>query len=837
MPFHAFLRDWLRPFIRALQDGLASRLFTITILFLCFVSLYILAILLLKTADNGFSRRDTEVGETRCRTRASSSSFRHEASSDASTAGVEQLPGSLSGARSPSQTWESPQSHPPPRLPLSPTSLPPPRAQPAERDIYRPINSLPPEVFRIILEYFAPRQGASESLEAFLFSPFPLRLVGKRWQTTIDQSAELWKSINMSLGKSNHDPRIFEWYQRVTQRVTSFDSIAVRFPEKARFINTYLSQHLFGLIAKTKAVTIDIPASLSRDCSASPTLPDSFSQIPMRENVRRQLSNGLDLEDLRRVKWHMSGSSFHSYFPEELSLPWSSFFALPWGTLSHVKLFVKMSLHNCLIIFQFASSIEKLSLRTVYPHEREVAYPERNAFSLLHLRSLTINAEVNLDRLFWSCHLPALRKLKLELEGDDAVSRLHELDIGWWDLTQVSLEIPLNALIVQGILERLEAVERLSIIVKGPHMDVGTWSLRKRLPSLRRFKLSPDNPATDIMMLYVSQHILTDSIENITSPLIHYRSPPYPNFLGSLRIIRLNKPISPRGFLSILSHATLIDKGQFEISDSPVEEDILPPASQLPSPVPHLPPPTIAPTLDENVTSKIRSLKLTLKLKRISGESLMRALTLPNLMKLEFKASRSSKVCSELYNLLERSRCPLVDLSADCHLTCPEAVLRVLVLLSRSLQRLEVMNSSVITSIDSQHCFGRQLFDQLVYDHDDNPGSTLSPLSSLPPSPTTATPRTSRPLICPNLEHLCIWPCVDLDSFRRMVSSRWTNAITTTTTNNHDSGCKKLAFVGAAFPPGDDLIEFEKELKEHRVSAKLERLAERSVVYPPCDLY
>jgi hypothetical protein len=107
----------------------------------------------------------------------------------------------------------------------------------------------------------------------------------------------------------------------------------------------------------------------------------------------------------------------------------------------------------------------------------------------------------------------------------------------------------------------------------------------------------------------------------------------------------------------------------------------------------------------------------------------------------------------------------------------------------------------------------------LVHYHDDDPGSSSSP----------TTPRSSQHL-CPNLEHLYIWPCVDLDSFRKMVSSRWTVG------NNHDCKCKKLEFVGAGFPHGDDLIGFERELREHRVSAKLEKLAEDSVVCPPCDL-
>ncbi|KAF7778418.1 hypothetical protein Agabi119p4_2763 [Agaricus bisporus var. burnettii] len=783
-------------------------------------------------------RHDADMARTRCSTPASLwPSFQYHpntslSSPTASTDGTEQLTGSPPEAR----PLSSPQSLFPPLQPLSSTSPMLPRAQ-AEPNHYRPMDVLPREVFQIILQYFAPRRNASVP-DSFLFSPFPLRLVESNWRSTVDCVPELWRCLDVSLGKSNHDPKIFEWYQRVTQNLTSFDSIAVRFPDKVRFIDTRLSRYLFGLVVKSKAITIKIPHLLSRECSTSRDLPDLFSHTTARENVRRQLSRGPALENLRRVEWYMTGSWFCSYFPRELDLPWSSFFALPWGILTDVKLCVKLTLHDCLTILEYASSIEKLSLRTIFPHNREVVYPEPKTHHLLHLHSLTINTEANLTMLFRSCYMPALRHLNLELEGSDAVSNLHMLDVGWWDLTRVSLGIPPCVDIVEGILTRLDAVEKLSINAKGPYVGVGTWSLKKRLPSLETFELSPDNLATDKMMAHIAQHVLTDSMQNLYAPLIHNPSIqfPFPNFLEFLRIIRLSKSISPQDFLSILSHAKHLTEGQFEISDGLVEE-LPPPTSQPPSPVPLLPPPTIFPTFDEDVTSNICSLKLALKLKRVSGEPLLRALTLPRLVKFEFEASRNSSACDEFYRLLERSQCPLVHLSLKCHSAHSHVVLRVLRLVSRSLRWLEVVNSSVVSAGDSRHCFGKELFDPLAHsdDYDDDDDDCfVHPESSQPTTPTS--PRRPCRLLCPHLEHLHIWPCTDLTSFRKMVSSRWTTTTTTTTAHRHCCQCKKLEFVGAGFLPGDDWTEFVKELKERRIRTEFERLAEDSVLYPACDL-
>lgn len=646
------------------------------------------------------------------------------------------------------------------------------------------IDVLPPEIFTMILQYSAVRHMK-------LPSPFPLRLVSRKWRDVVDDTPELWLSLDPPLNSSKCTPEILAWYKGVTSnistRVPTFDCVALRLPEEKSYIHQDLFRHLLCLVEKSKAITVDLPPSLLKP---SPVLLDTLFSPTSEQPVRRKLSDGPDLKHLRRIDWTMREFPFQLLFPSYLGLPWSSLRALPWAQLTHVALCIPMTLHDCVLIFKHATSIEDLILSIVSDDGRPVLYPRNQEGTLSRLRSLTIYAEVNLSDLFRKYPMPELRSLNFELEGD-ARADVHQLEVGWSQLTHVSLRCFLPIDVADNIMRKLDAVE--SLLIKGIIAGNGTWSVQKALPSLKSFTLllSGNTADNDTVMPHFAKHIFTDSIRDLHVPLIPVHGS-FPSPFGSLQTIELSEPICPDDFLSILSSAKDLREGKFTVTDT----------IDFPPPSPSLSPSTLSPDLPtpnpiySPTTSGILSLKLAFDFQKISGRTVIDVLTLPHLTSFEFVGSRLSSDCDGFLSFLERSKCPLVKLSLNCHTAGDQAAHELLSLLSSTLEDFELMNTAAI-AMGTEDWFGKDLLEKLTHGRS---GSGISMVC-----------------LCPRLQHLHIRPCADANLFREMVLSRSDSNIAC------ECGVRKLKSVGAGFIPGD-WTGLEQELRDIGIEPSLESL-------------
>lgn len=559
----------------------------------------------------------------------------------------------------------------------------------------------------------------------------------------IDDAPEFWLSLSPSLDKTKRDRSVLEWYKKVTRelsaKITTFEHITLRLPPEEDTICKDLLQHLVkNVVPKSAAVKVMLPGQLFK---ADAMMLSSFS--PIEVEVRRKPSDGPALKYLRTVDWSMD-RPFQLQLPRFLGLPWSSLRALPWDQLTSVSLYLPMTLHDCVFIFDHARSIEHLALRTVSDHSSPISYPEGTTDSLSHLRSLTIGAEVSLSSLFRKYPMPQLRDLHLQLGGREASAELHQLAVHWSQLKSVELDCFLSVDVVNNVVRNLAAVENL--VFKGALVGDEAWSAHNTLSSLKHFAFLPRNNTGTTMTTHFARYIFPTSIEAVDIPL----DPGiigglFPSPFDSLRTATLNQPIRPQDFFHFLSLAPNLREGRFKVRDvdglhlsSPsLSPSQLPPSSR---PLPPSPPPVPAfsPILHE-----IASLDLDLDFQLMHAKSFLDALTLPNLTSLTFKATRSFSDCDILLDFLKRSQCPLAKLSLDCHQLENEGALKILRLLTRTLEDLAIVDLSFTQE------FGGNLFLELTHGTD-----------------------ATKECLCPRLESLHFSPCADPHLFFEMILSR-----------------------------------------------------------------
>jgi hypothetical protein len=656
------------------------------------------------------------------------------------------------------------------------------------------ISDLPTEILIMIFRHaFPPPETFPDRLTP---SPLLLRRVCKEWEFIVEQTPALW----LSLRPPSRAPRLpedirsaaIDWYKRVTthisRNVTAFNHIVIELPKEREEIHNDLLQYLLlDLAPRSAAMKLYIPSQLLCEIDRGALLGPSS---PLLETpTRRRHSDGITMEHLKTVDWEMLLHPFGKQFHLDLGLPWTSLRRLPWTQLTRVNLALSMTLEDCVFIFDNASAIEKLSLKLVsgepLPHLALKA--EKKALS--HLCSFAMEAEVSLTSLFQRFEMPQLCDLDLNLGGVDPVTDLPQLNVPWGQLTHFALDCLLPTEVMENVIRQLGAIVILELRLRGV-LDGPTWAASPTvLGSLKSFTLlhASDDRGDALMSQFVP--IIPTSIESIYAPLI-----PAPfvqmksNQFNSLKTVNLTQPILPSDFLSFLDLAVSLKRGSFTVRDNldRTPEFYSPPSVLTAYPLPH----SLPLVSFEMTKSRVNDLDLHLDFQYSLAQPLLDALILPDLTSLKLKASKKSSDCNSLYALLERSHCHLSSLSLNCSSIPDGGALRLLRLMSPTLEDLKI-ETGPFTGLGSEFCQGLM--------HEDD-GLLME-------------------CLCPRLERLHLWPCMDAFSFYKMVESR-SNSFAVCS-----CGVRRLQYVGAGLPDNDfNCSEFARQLKLVGISSELKSL-------------
>ncbi|KXN81712.1 hypothetical protein AN958_03810 [Leucoagaricus sp. SymC.cos] len=496
--------------------------------------------------------------------------------------------------------------------------------------------------------------------------------------------------------------------------------------------------------------------------------------------TRRRSSDGPTMEHLKKIEWIAMGYPFNDQLPLHLDLPWTSLRKLPYSQLRHVHLEVPMTLQDCSFIFENAAIAEDILLKKVVlggePLNSKPRIPRHS------LRSLMIEAEVNISPLFHLYDTSQLRCLDLDLCGQEALSSLQHMVVPWRRLTQVRLCCCLSEGPVGNIVVQLDSVEKLSL--GGYVLDDDTWvagTACGSLGSLKSFELAPMNDAAAAPILsHFSEHILPTSIECIDAPFDrhtfkHVFSRPF----ASLEIVNFTQPITPEDFLSFLALSCNLVEGSFLVKDF---DDSLDPLSSESSP---------SNISFRDTTCGVTTLSLELDFQLTSAKPLLDALTLPQLKSLSFTATNTASPCSGLCNLLKRSRGRITSLLVDYPKAWDEGVLELLMVTSETLEVFKIEGNVHTSTLGKKLCLG--LAHGTVQDSE---------------SPNC---------LCPRLERVSISPCRDARAFYEMVRSR------SEFPSSCSCGLRKLRHVEAGLQKDQLALlnDFERDMKEKNISPNI----------------